>query len=584
MPVSDNKRENKNGAKAVMANANSKDEGILESFDYVIVGGGSAGCVLANRLSEDGRYTVCLLEAGPPDDSLLIHMPIGIGFLVAGDKYNLPHHTTPQKHLNNRSLYWPRGKTLGGCSSINAMVYIRGNPGDYDDWERAGNPGWNWKNMLPYFLRSEGNRRGRSPLHNDAGPLAVSDLRWKSRAGAAFVDAAMSAGHEANSDFNGPSQFGFGFYQVTQKNGRRCSAASAYLHLAQIRDNLTVLTNARVAKVLLKETRAIGVELPGGRTVFANREVILCSGALQSPQLLQLSGIGNSKQLGQVGIDTRVHLPGVGENLQDHLDVTQVVKVNRAITFSNSLWPTLKAAASLPNFLWRNRGQLTSNGAEAGGFSRSSYARGSADLQFHLTSAPLFDHGRERPGGYGYSLHVCGLRPLSRGSVRLRSRDPRDLPLIDANYLSEPRDLDVLIEGVEQAREIIEQPALKQYKKDWWLPQSRLNNRKDIEQFIRQHAESVYHPVGSCRMGNDELSVVDSTLRVHGVEGLRVVDASVMPNIVSGNTNAPVIAIAERAADLINSTDQGQARTVSTNSVDSAREPTERPLYVPPLP
>lgn len=539
-------------------------------FDYVIVGGGSAGCVMANRLSADGRHSVCLLEAGPPDNSALIRIPIGIGLLVAGDRYNLGHYTEPQERLNDRRLFWPRGRTLGGSSAINAMVYIRGNAGDYNDWARAGNPGWDWRSMLPYFLRAEGNERGACKLHSGDGPLSVSDLRYKTGAGEAFVQAAAEAGHPLNSDFNGEHQAGFGFFQVTQKNGRRCSAANAYLHPVAMRDNLTVITDARAERILFRADTATGVQLVRGPRVAARREVILCAGALQSPQLLLLSGIGCERQLRQHGIATRLHLPGVGENLQDHLDVTQVVRVNRPITFNNAPWPLLKAAASLPQLHFRNCGMLTSNGAEAGGFSKSSRAGEFPDLQFHLTAGPLFDHGRDRRWGYGYSLHVCGLRPQSRGSVRLRSADPTDLPRIDANYLHSAADLDVLIEGVQQASEIIDQPALQRYHRKYWLPERRLRRRQEVIDFIRAHAESVYHPVGSCRMGDDALAVVDPQLRVRGIGRLRVVDASIMPNIVSGNTNAPTIALAEKAADLLrNKTAKRPARSTDSRPVSA---------------
>ncbi|MFC6980448.1 GMC family oxidoreductase [Microbulbifer taiwanensis] len=431
------------------------------------------------------------------------------------------------------------------------MLYIRGSGADYDAWEAAGNPGWGWRDLLPYFLMSEGNEHGSDAHHSGYGPLAVSDLKWKTKAGIAFVRAAQSAGHRLNNDFNGSQQNGVGFYQVTQKHGRRCSSAAAYLHPVKSRPNLSVFTRSQAARLLFKGDRVTGVELLNGKRILANKEVLLCAGAIQSPQLLLLSGIGPEAELKKHGIVPQAHLPGVGGNLQDHLDITQVVEASQPVTFSDSLWPKILTALRLPEFLFANRGPLTNNVAEAGGFACSSRAGGQPDIQFHFSSAPLFEHGLKKFGGYGYSLHACALRPRSRGEITLANRDPRSQPLIQPNYLSDPEDMAVMMEAFEMARDILLTSGLQQYHKHWWSPEKSLRSKVSIKRFIRSRAETIYHPVGTCKMGSDELAVVDSQLKVHGVDGLRVVDASIMPTLISGNTNAPVIAIAEKAADLI---------------------------------
>lgn len=522
------------------------------TYDYVVVGAGSAGCVLANRLSAQPSCRVLLLEAGGRDWHPFIHMPAGLAKLVGNRRVNWNYTTEPEPQLQGRRLWWPRGKVLGGSSSINAMCYTRGAPQDYDEWARAsGDARWAWENVLPVFRRAEGNLRGADAWHGAEGPLAVSDLRYRNVLSQTFVDAAAAAGFARNADFNAASQEGFGLYQVTQKNGARCSAAVAYLDPARGRANLTIRTHALAQRVLFDGTRAVGVEYRRGGTLERVEAgcVILAGGAINSPQLLMLSGIGPADHLRGHGIAVVGDRAAVGANLQDHLDICTLVRSTQPVTYDK----TSDVAVAL-RFLLRRDGIGTSNIAEAGGFVRSRLAPDArCDIQFHFVPALLDDHGRHRLEGFGYTVHACALRPHSRGAIRLHSADPSAPAAIHANYLgdAEGRDLAVMIEGARLSREILAQAPFAAYRGEEIFPGAATSSDAEFAAFVRRKAETIYHPVGTCRMGADADAVVDAELRVRGVEGLRVVDASVMPNLVGGNTNAPVIMIAERAAELL---------------------------------
>lgn len=522
-------------------------------FDYIIVGAGSAGCVLAHRLSADPSVRVLLLEAGPPDRHPFIHMPAGLAKLVTRRDVNWNDSTEAEPRLGGRRLWWPRGRVLGGSSSINAMCYVRGLPRDYDDWAAMGADGWAWRDVLPYFRRSERNARGGDALHGDDGPLHVADLRHVNPLSQVFIEAAGQAGIPHNGDFNGPVQEGAGLYQVTQKDGARCSAAVAYLRPAAARPNLVVRTGAHASRVTLERGRATGVTYRWkGRAWHepAAREVLLSGGAINSPHLLMLSGIGPAPMLRRYGIAVQAHLPGVGANLQDHLDICTLHACNQRITYDRA--SDLRIAFDY--YLRGRRGAGTSNIAEAGAFVRSSLATdGRPDIQLHFVPAQLDDHGRRRLPGDGYTVHACWLRPRSRGRIELASASAGDRPCIFGGYLSDDdgHDLRGMLECARLSRRILLQPAFAPYRAGPVIPARDDLDDDALLEFIRAKAESVYHPVGSCRMGRDDGSVVDPMLRVHGVEGLRVVDASVMPCLPGGNTNAPTIMIAERAADLV---------------------------------
>jgi choline dehydrogenase len=520
-------------------------------YDYIIVGAGSAGCVLAARLSADSGVSVLLLEAGPVDDAEEIHAPAAMNRLFQ-TAYDWNYLTVPQHRAAGRSIYWPRGKVLGGSSSINAMIYVRGSRHDFQSWrDEHGCTGWGYEDLMPYFRRAEDNSRGASAYHGQGGPLAVTDVRYKSAVCEAFIAAAQEQGAAANDDFNGPRQDGVGWYQVTQRGGRRCSAATAYLRPAMSRPNLTVLTEALVTNVIIRGGQAIGVTyLRQGETetAHANAEVILSGGAINSPQLLMLSGIGPADHLIETGIDVLADSPGVGANLSDH----PVLPVIWSTPSVRGLWEKT-GNANVLRWQLTHRGPLTSNVAESGGFAHSEPGLPAPDLQLHALPAPYRDQGLADPAQRAMSVLVGLVDVGSRGRIRLRGADPRHRPAIDPGYLSDDRDARALAAGLKMAREFVTARPMAAICRSELAPGAHVRSDAELLRYVQTSVVTLYHPVGTCAMGGESRrnSVVDPELRVRGVAGLRVVDASVMPSVPRGNTNAPTIAIAERAADLI---------------------------------
>lgn len=518
-------------------------------YDYIIVGAGSAGCVLAHRLTEDAQVTVLLLEAGGPDTQTEVHIPAAFSKLFKGP-LDWAYSTEPESAMANRPMYWPRGKVLGGSSSLNAMIYIRGARYDYDAWRDLGNAGWGYSDVLPYFKKAEDQERGASEYHGVGGPLHVADRRYVNPITEAFIASGAEMGMPRNDDFNGATQEGIGAYQYTVKRGERWSAVNGYLKPAMKRPNLTVQTKALVTRIQIEHGRATGVTyLRDGRTETAHaaREVLLSGGAINSPQLLMLSGLGAADHLRALGIPVLADLPGVGQNLQDHLLCGVVYESTRPVTLDKA-----ETIGNIAAYLCFRKGPLTSNVAEAGGFFKIRPDAPAPEFQYLMAPAVFIDHGFHKPTVFGYSFGPALLRPRSRGALTLRSADPTQHPLIYANYFADEDDLRTFREAMRFTIEHAQAKALSPFRGKLYIGKPNMSDA-ELTQLIGEYAQTNYHPVGTCKMGSDPLAVVDAQLRVRGVEGLRVVDGSIMPTIVSGNTNAPIIMIAEKAADLIKS-------------------------------
>ena len=526
----------------------------METFDYIVVGAGSAGCVLANRLTENGRHTVLLLEAGPPDRNPWIHVPIGYGKTMYHPVLNWGFNTEPDPNMNGRPIYWPRGRTLGGSSSVNGLIQIRGQAEDFDGWEAQGASGWNAREALRYFIKSERNSRGANAYHGGDGPLSVSDITERNELVDAFIKGCTDLGIPPNDDFNGARQEGAGYLQLTTRNGRRCSAAVAYLRPVRSRANLSVRTDSHAEAVTFEGLRATGVRYRrGGRTetVQARREVLLAAGALQSPQLLQLSGVGPGRLLQDLGIKVLADRPGVGENLQDHLALRFMFKCAKPVTTNDDLKNFWRKALIGMRYVFLRRGPMAIGVMTAGMITRALPESATPDLQYFISTVSAETRGAEPHPFSGFTIAYYPLRPTSRGRLWIRSADPMQAPAMLANYLATDYDRRLSIEGAKLLRRLIATPSLSPYVLEELQPGAGVRSDEDLLNAARDFGTSGYHPCGTCRIGGDAGAVVDPRLRVHGVQGLRVVDASVMPAIVSGNTNAATIMIAEKGADLI---------------------------------
>ena len=527
------------------------------TFDFIIVGAGSAGAVLANRLATSGEHSVCVLEAGPEDKTPMITIPGAFSYFMFSKKYNWNYNAKPVADIREgQPLFVPRGKTLGGSSATNAMLYVRGQKEDYDHWESLGNPGWSFDEILPYFKKAETNSRGACELHGDSGPLQVTDRPVHYPISEVFIKGAEQAGFQRTDDFNGHSQEGAGYYQCTIKGGQRCGVSRGYLKPARQRSNLTVITLAQVTRVVIEEGQATGIEfVKQGKTqiIHATKEVLLSGGSINSPQLLMLSGIGDKAQLDRHNIRCELHLPGVGLNLRDHADACVLVHSKKRDGFTSSISGLLRMLPDTLNYIFNKKGKLANSILESGAFLKSNPDIATPDIQLHMVPLLFDDNGRDLKlmRNHGYSCHVCVLRPESTGSVTLESSNPLDKPIIDFNFFSHPADQKILVDGIKQVRKILAAPAFDEYRGEEFYPGSEVQTDEELFAKAKSRLGTVFHPVGTCKMGNDESAVVDHQLKVHGIKNLRVIDASIMPTLISGNTNAPTIAIAEKAADMI---------------------------------